>query len=255
MNPKVKHILSLIAVITSITCLLGYCIFALIYFHKPDQKVQCKSVSVCVMDSTEHGFVNAAMIYDHLAKQKLSPIGGMIGIEESHRIEKSIAKLSPIKVVHCYMGYNGNFHINLYQRCPIYRVLPSEGVSYYIDNDRRTMPISHLFTAYTPIVTGKITPDEAKGELYDFMVYLLSDDDWNALFTEVHIDEKHNIRLTSRQGIKYIELGKLNNYANKMEKLRAWYQQYPHKNDASVYKKITITYDELIFCTKINNHE
>ncbi len=255
MNPKVKHILSLIAIITCITCLLGYCIFALIYFKKPDQKIQCNRVSVCVKDSMEHGFVNASMIYDHLAKHNINPIGTLIGIEEAHRIEKSIAQLSPIKKVECYMGYKGDFHINLYQRCPLFRVLPVEGKSYYMDNERRPMPTSSLFTAYTPIVTGNVNTHFAQGELYDFMQYLLLDKDWAALFYEVHVDEKQNIRLTSRQGIAYIELGKLTHYESKMEKLRAWYLQYPHKNDANIYKKITITYDELIFCTKIDKHE
>ena len=183
-------------------------------------------------------------------KNKINPINKVIGIEEAHHIEKSIAQLSPIKQVNCYMGYNGKLHINLYQRCPIFRVLTSKGESYYIDAERRTMPVSNLFTAYTPVVTGNVSKKVAQNELYDFMQYLLTDKDWSSLFAEVHLDEKQNIRLTSRQGIPYVELGKLNNYLSKMEKLRVWYQQYPHKNDATVYKKITITYDELIFCIK-----
>lgn len=255
MNPRVKHIIRLIATITLITCMVGYCIFALVHFTKPDQKVLCKSVSICIKDSTEHRFVNASMIYHHLEKHHINPIGKLTGIAETDCIEKSIAQLSPIKETHCYMGYNGNLHITINQRCPLFRVLPQKGKSYYIDQDRQPMPTSNLFTAYTPIVTGNVSKDMAQQELYDFMIYLLNDKAWNALFAEVHIDNKQNIRLTCRQGIKYIEMGKLANYHKKMEKLRAWYQQYPHKNDPCLYEKITITYDELIFCTKINNHE
>ena len=250
MNPRTKHIVSLTAIIAGISCMVGYCIFALIYFRQPNQKVLCHEISICVEDSAEHRFVNAAMIFQHLEKNKINPINKVIGIEEAHHIEKSIAQLSPIKQVNCYMGYNGKLHINLYQRCPIFRVLTSKGESYYIDAERRTMPVSNLFTAYTPVVTGNVSKKVAQNELYDFMQYLLTDKDWSSLFAEVHLDEKQNIRLTSRQGIPYVELGKLNNYLSKMEKLRVWYQQYPHKNDATVYKKITITYDELIFCTK-----
>lgn len=255
MNSRVKHIVSLVAIITCIVFLAGYCLFAMIYFKQPNQKIQCKQVDVCVEDSAEHRFVNAIMIYDHLESNQLNPIGTSIGIEEADQIEKSISTLSPIKEAHCYMGYNGILHINLYQRCPLFRVVPNHGDSYYIDDERRTMPTSHLFTAYTPIVTGSIGQEMAQNELYDFMVYLLSDEDWKALFAEVHMDEKQNIRLTSRQGIAYIELGNLTNYEQKMEKLRAWYQQHPHKNNATIYKKITIQYDNLIFCTKIDNHE
>lgn len=255
MNERVKHIVSLVAIITLIVGMVGYCIFALIYFVPPSQSLACKQVIVCVKDSNEYRFVNASMIYGHLDKQQLNPIGSSIGVEEADRIEKSIAQLSPIKEVNCYMGYNGNLYIDLYQRCPIFRVLPQQANSYYVDKERRIMPTSNLFTAYTPIVTGHVNKEMAQNELYDFMCYLLEDKDWNALFAEVNVDEKGNIRLTSRQGIPYIEMGELDNYTQKMEKLRAWYQQYPHKNDPSIYKKISITYDELIFCTKIDNHE
>jgi cell division protein FtsQ len=255
MNSKTKDILSLVTIITLIVLMVGYCIFALIYFDKSEQKIMCKQVVVCIEDSTTHRFVNTATIYDYLQKQQLYPIGKAIGIAEAHQIEQSIAKLSPIKAVDCYMGYNGNLHIDLCQRCPLYRIVPNQGKSYYVDNEQRIMPVSNLFTAYTPIVTGEVTKDMAQNELYHFMNYLLADNDWAALFAEVHVDSKQNIRLTCNQGVAYVELGKLTNYAQKLEKLRAWYHQYPHKNNPNLYQKITITYDELIFCTKTENHE
>lgn len=255
MDSNKKNIIKRVAIITCMVGLLGYCIFAVSKLQRPVQKVMCNSIHINIADSIEYRFVSSIMLKNHLKEENLFPIGKETGIDLSDSIEKSIASLSPVKEVQCFMGYNGVFYIDVTQRCPLFRVLNQLGESYYVDQDRRIMPVSSIFTAYTPIITGYISNKDAQNSFYDLMQYLIADQDWNALFAEVHVDKEQNIRLTSRQGIPYIEIGPINNYKEKMEKLRAWYRQFPHKNDASIYKQITIAYDELIFCTKIENHE
>lgn len=233
---------------------MGYCIFAIVYFKAPSTHA-CNSVAVCIQDSAENHYIDQAMVHQFLAKKGIQPIGQHISPQDAYTIEKTIQQMSPIKDVECYMGYDSCLYIDIWQRHPVFRVIANNGRNYYIDQDRRTMPLSDLFTPYLPLVTGHVTTQMAQNELFDFIQYLFNDPDWKVLIAEVHVNSKQQITLTSKQGIPYIEIGKLNNYAAKMEKLRAWYQQHPNKNDSNIYQKITIHYENLLFCTKSNNHE
>jgi cell division protein FtsQ len=255
MDAKQKHIIKQVAIIACMIGLLGYCIFAVNKLQRPEQKVMCSSMHIHIADSINNRFVSSVVIQNHLKENHIYPINKETGIDLSDSIEKSIASLNAVKEVECFMGYDGVFYIDVTQRVPLYRILNHLGETYYVDYDRHIMPISDLYTAYTPIATGYINKKDAQESFYDFMRYITEDRDWQALFAEVNVDKEQHIRLTSRQGIPYIEIGPLDNFQEKMEKLRAWYQQYPHKNDPTIYKKITITYEQLIFCTKIEDHE
>lgn len=250
MKPRTKHILLTICTVTCITVLLGYCVFAVVYFCQGNNTVTCTNISVCIEDSASYQFIQQADVYKYMHKKRIAPMGKEIGIEQCNQLENSLLKMTQIKQAECFMGYNGTLYIQLWQRYPIFRVLPVSGKSYYIDQDRKKMPTTTNFTAYLPVVSGHVSLKAAQNELYDFVQYLLSNPLWKSMFAEIHVTKDNQIMLVSRQGIPYIELGALQAYQQKLNKLRAWYQQYPHKNNSDLYKKITITYDQLIFCAK-----
>jgi cell division protein FtsQ len=254
MNPKVKHILYLIALGLALAVLLGYCLFAVIYFKAPTT-TPCKSVYVCVKDSATHQYINREMIHQYLQKKNAKLYGYKIGVAETDQIEKWVKELSPVKEAQCYMGYDSCLYIDIWQRNPLFRVIPHQGKSYYIDEDKKPMPLSNLFTPYVPILSGHVNSKAAQNEWFAFMQYLLNDKTWHVLIAEVHVNAKQQICLTSRQGVPYIEIGNLENAKENMEKLRIWYQQYPAKNNPDIYEKISIQYNNLIFCSKSNNHE
>lgn len=249
MNPKVKHILCQIAIGLTLFVLLGYCMFAIIYFKAPTT-TPCQTVQVCIKDSAEHRYINSSMIHQYMQRKQVQVFGKEIGIAETNRIEQLIQQLSPVKEVQCYMGYDSCLYIDIWQRQPLFRVIPHQGKSYYIDNERKSMPLSNLFTPYVPILSGHVNTKAAQNEWYDFMNYLINDDDWRVLIAEVHVNSKQQICLTSRQGVPYIEVGSLEQAQKNLQKLRAWYQQYPGKNSPNLYHKISIQYNNLIFCSK-----
>lgn len=255
MTDQTKHILKIIANSLCITILAGYCIFSIFYFKKSDEKVYCRQVEIGIEDSSTYRFTNELEVREYLQKHHLNPVDKQIGIAEANEIEQCLMGMNVCKKTDCYMGYDSTLYLRIWQRCPIFRVLPDKGKSYYIDQERTIMPISNNFTAHLPVLSGAIERDAAKGKWFDFMQYLQNDKHWQYMIAEVHVDSQEQIVLSSKQGIPYIELGKLEDYANKMEKLRAWYQSYPHKNSDTIYTKITIHYDHLLFCTKSSQHE
>lgn len=250
MTPKTKHILQLIFTITLIVILASYLIFSVCYFKKPNEKIPCKQVEICIEDSSKYRFTNELDIRNYLSKRKLNPSGKHIGIAVTNQIERSLREMNVCKKADCFMGYDSVFYIHLWQRCPLFRVIPNQGKSYYIDQDRQKMPVSNNFTAHLPILSGEIKTDAAQKHWFDFMLYLQNDKHWKNMIAEVHVDAQDKVILSSKQGIPYIELGTLQDYPAKMEKLRAWYAEFPHKNNDSIYQKISILYDQLIFCTK-----
>jgi cell division protein FtsQ len=158
--------------------------------------------------------------------------------------------MSLSKEVECYVG-DSTLYIDITQRKPIYRVF-TEKESYYVDNERKIMPTSKNFTAKVPIVVGHLDKVQASEEVYDLVEYLQGNEYCSTLFKQIYITSNQDIVLVSKQGIEEILLGNINEYKEKLEVLKKWYEQYPDRNCDTLYSKINLKYDNLIYCTRKN---
>ena len=103
-----------------------------------------------------------------------------------------------------------------------------------------------------PVVVGHIDKTQASEEIYNLVEYLQNDEYWNTLFKQIYITENQDIILVSKQGIEEILLGDISEYKEKLEVLRKWYEQYPERNCDTLYSRINLKYDNLIYCTRKN---
>jgi cell division protein FtsQ len=154
-----------------------------------------------------------------------------------------------IKKVECYKTPSGIVHIQVTQRCPKFRVVGIE--SYYIDADRKWMPISTNYAAYVPIVSGRITKTMACGKIFDFVSFLEENPFWNAQIEQIVVRDDLKIELVQRVGEAIIILGTLDNYVTKFEKLRVLYTRGFNVIGWNRYKTIDLQYKNQVVCTKI----
>ena len=215
-------------------------------FGSKEKEITCQSIVIDIDDN--YNFINEDDINKVLKQNKLYPISKTISHKDADKIEKLLSKLSLSKNVECYAG-DSTLYIDITQRKPVYRVF-SNGSSYYVDSDRKIMPTSKNFTAKVPVVIGAIDKQEACEIVYDIVTFLEEDKYWNNIFKQAYITEGKDLILISRQGVNEILLGEVNQYKEKLELLKRWYEEYPERNCDTLYSRINLKYDNLIYCTR-----
>ena len=248
MNERTKHIIITILVWLIVTIFGGYTIFAIVMFGSKEKQQVCKNIDIDIDD--KYNFISEEDITNLLKEKKLYPINKTISHKDADKIEKALSKMSLSKEVECYVG-DSTLYIDLTQRKPVYRVFSGKS-SYYVDNERKIMPTSKNFTAKVPIVLGHIDKTQASEEVYDIVEYIEEDKYWSSLFKQIYITQENEIILISKQGIGEILLGDISEYKEKLELLRRWYEQYPERNCDTLYSRINLKYDNLIYCTRKN---
>ncbi len=229
--------------------ILSYLLFAFFAFsYKPDKQV-CKGVQVLIKDSARLRFITKKEIILCLEQQELNPVGINLQTVQTEAIERLLKRQPRIKNAECYKTPSGIVFIEITQREPILRVMNS-GRSYYVDREGEVMPVSSNFAAYVPIVTGAVNEEFAKGQLYDFALYLRRNAFWNAQIEQIHVDYSEEIELIPRVGNQIILLGKLDNYEYKLDKLFSLYKNGFSKTGWNCYRQINLKYDNQVVCTK-----
>lgn len=90
----------------------------------------------------------------------------------------------------------------------------------------------------------------AKGALGEFALFLRNNFFWNSLIEQIDVDKNGEVTLVPRVGNQLILMGTLDNYQEKLEKLRALYEEGFNKVGWNKYKQITLKYDGQVVCTK-----
>ena len=165
------------------------------------------------------------------------------------KIEKTIQKNQIVKNNECYKTSNGDIVIEVEQRIPELRVI-TPATSYYIDSDRRKLPLSEKIVAYLPIATGNIKDEFAQNNLYDFVQYLKENKKWENQIEEIIVTDEEEIELIPRIGKQLILFGKMSNFEEKFNAIDLLYTQVFSKTGWNYYNKIDLRYEGKIICTK-----
>ena len=244
MKPIWKYVL-----ITFFTTLvLGYLAFSIWYFSGREKENVCRKLEIVMAESNGKQLVTETEVAQILENNDLNPIGKTIKNINTESIEDILHKNPMIKVAECYKTPSGIVHIRILQRCPKFRVVGWG--SYYIDNDRKTMPISKNYAAYVPVVSGRATVSMMTGKMFDFVTFLEENPFWNAQIEQIYIRDDLKIELVPRVGDAIIMLGTLDNYQAKLEKLRKLYVKGFNVVGWNKYKLIDLQYKDQVVCSK-----
>ena len=157
-----------------------------------------------------------------LAKSNLDPTGRQLDEVSLQTIEKVLENSPLISSCECYKTINGQIVVEVTCRRPVLRILSENNDSYYLDEEGEI--IEHIAKAvYVPVATGHITRNFAKKELLPLAMYLQDNELWNAQIEQIYITSRKEIELIPRVGNHIIVLGRPGNYADKFEKLQAFF--------------------------------
>ncbi len=251
---KIVYILKITGIVILVSALAGYSVYTLIMSKKWRNDIICRDVEINILDKDTYSFIDESDIFLYLQSKGLNPIGKTIGFSNADKLEKCVQSINVVRTAECYINNFGIAVINLTQRVPVYRVISVSG-SYYIDSDRRVMPISKNFTTMLPLVTGYVTQDNAKGKIYDFIEYLKGDEFWKNHIGQINIRKNGNVELVTKIGVKALILNDFDDYATKFKQMEALYSQYPAHLWSGMYSEVDLRYNNIIFCRKVKQDE
>ncbi len=222
-----------------------YLIWSAFIMADKQRELVCQHVNIQVLDSAEKHFVQSRDIALILRADGMYPLGDTYQDIRTQAIEKCIEKHPYLKRAECYKSRKGVVHITAEQRHPKLRVLGDE--NYYVDDERKIMPIGTTTACYVPIVTGRVPRRMAQEELYDFVQFMEDNSFWNAQIKQIHVNNKRQVELVPAIGDHLIILGDLKDYEKKLAKLKTFYSEL-NKIGWKDWSEIDLRYRGQIVC-------
>ena len=222
--------------------------FASLYFEDNTQRKECENFKVLVKDSVDKQFIQPEDIELLLKKAELHPVGQLLAEVNTMEMEKAISANKLVKNVDVYITHNGSVVARVYQRNPILRIISHHDGSYYIDSERQRMPTSLKYPVYLPLATGYITEEFAKNELYDFVKYI-SGNSWDAWIEQIVVYKEDKVQIIPRAGDFKVTLGSLENYKEKLDKLKLFIDKGLSTVGWNRYSEVNLEYNKQVVCT------
>ena len=240
-----KFLLIVVALMT-----IGYLVFSAAYFRKLSRNKLCESFEVVIADSNRVQFVLTRDIERLVKRHNLHPVGKSFGDINTLAIRDTILTNQLVESAEVYTTPAGGIVAAICQRQPVIRVITSQGRSYYVDQERRIMPVTPAFTVYVPVVTGAVTETLAREELYDFAMFLQRNADWDAWIEQIEVRSNDDVVLIPRAGDFSIVMGSLKDYPVKLSKFIRFVDQGLNVLGWNRYSEINLKYENQVVCTR-----
>ncbi|WP_294080228.1 cell division protein FtsQ/DivIB [Proteiniphilum sp. UBA5384] len=229
---------------------IGYLIFSASYFRNMSRNKVCESFGVVIADSNQYKFVSRQDIMGLVKRYDLDPVGRKFSEINTLSIRDTILTNRLVESAEVFITPGGSVVATIYQRKPVLRVISDTKGNFYVDNERRIMPVSGNFTVYVPVATGIIDEEFARNELYDFALFLNNHSDWNVWIEQIVVQNNHEVILIPRAGDFRIVMGDLNDYQAKLAKFARFVDKGLNVVGWNRYSVINLKYDNQVVCTK-----
>lgn len=240
-----KVLVILIAVVV-----IGYLVFSASYFMDRSRTRVCENFTVVIEDSVRYRFVSAQDIVDMVKRYDLNPAGKTFGEINTLAIRDTILTNRLVESARVFTTPGGSVVAAVSQRKPVLRVISDMKGNFYVDSERRMMPVSANFAVYVPVATGVIDEEFAQGQLYDFALFLSSHPDWDAWIEQIVVLKNREVELIPRAGDFRIIMGSLDGYESKLAKFARFVEEGLNVVGWNRYSAINLKYDNQVVCTK-----
>ncbi len=214
--------------------LIAYLGIAITAFNRKPANQTCRDVELVIKDTTYAGFITKEEVKGILQHKGIYPIGKKMERISTKSLERELSKHPLIDEAECYKTPSGKVCVEVTQRIPILRIMSANGENYYLDNKGTVMPPEAKCVAHRAIVTGNVEKSFAMKDLYKFGVFLQNNKFWDAQIEQIHVLPDRNIELVPRVGDHLVYLGKLENFENKLARLKEFYQKGPTEFIAAI---------------------
>ncbi|MDD3036288.1 cell division protein FtsQ [Bacteroides sp.] len=242
----VKRILLFIVMLV----LIAYLGIATTAFNRKPADQTCRDVELVIKDTAYAGFITKDELKGVLQNKGIYPIGKKLERISTKSLERELGKHPLIAEAECYKTPSGKVCVEVAQRIPILRIMSSNGENYYIDNKGTIMPREAKCVAHRAIVTGSVEKSFAMKDLYKFGVFLQNNKFWDAQIEQINVLSDRTVELVPRVGDHLVYLGKLDDFENKLSRLKIFYEKGLNQVGWNKYSRISLEFSNQIICTK-----
>lgn len=230
-------VLSLVALLA-----VGYLVGSVVWVRlQPDTKV-CKTLTIDIQDEANRKYLTRSELITLLQEKRLYPIGKSVKEIDLQQIEHAIETHPMIRKAECYTRLSGEVVIQLSQRVPILRV-DVGNESYFIDSDRKRMPIRASVTDKILPVVGNVGQRMASEEIADLVEWIQHDRYWHDKINKVYVCNPHLVKLVQSIDGTTILLGECKDYSRKMRRLQTLYEKGFEKIGWQTYREYDLRYE------------
>lgn len=213
----------------------------------------CVSMDYTIADREERLYLSETELNQLLRTEDLYPVGRPIDRISLHRIEKAIAHHPMVRTAECYITPRNEVHVRLTQRIPLLRVqVPTD--AYFVDTDRRVMPVRAAVQDEVLLVTGNAGVQLASGALANFAIWLQDNSYWRSRIKRVHVLNPHMLVLHLADAqVPPVVLGNLIGYDRKLSKLRTFLENGTEETAGKHYAELDIRFRGQVIGRKDNH--
>jgi hypothetical protein len=132
--------------------------------------------------------------------------------------------------------------VRVTQRVPALFVRSNDG-NYYVDEDRKVMPVRATIEVDVPVFRGAVGKRAATEEYYDFAQWLVANRYWKSRIKHVHVHNTKHLVLAQHEVKGDIILGELEGYEKKMDRLQKLYTKGFDKIGYTDYREYDLRFD------------
>lgn len=234
-----------------------------VYAYVQFRNNKINKVTIHIERNNKEGFVNKKEIAALIGVKK-NIIGKIVKVVHTNKIERKIDSNPYIKFADVFFDIQGNLFVNVKEKIPVIRITNYYGKSCYVDKEGNFFPLSNVFAKRVliingyikaPLITGKNVHDSiyVKSELpsvFQLAKKIQSNRFLKALISQVYVNSQKKIELFPEVGNQIIMFGGLEDTDQKLENLKAFYQQAMVSGGWNKYKKINLVYTNQVICTK-----
>lgn len=194
---------------------------------------------------------NLFMNYEMVNKLLIQNGGTVKNLPKSvidlHNLEANIQSHPMVESASVFLTVDGFLKAKIKQRTPIARVVGNE-VSYYIDRQAKSMPLSENFSARVLLVLGAVK-EENNVEIHQLVTAILNDEFLKEQIIGIEKKPKNEYVLDTRVGNQKIILGRVENLNQKLKNLDSFYIKMMADSTINKYDSINLKYNKQVVCT------
>lgn len=161
-------------------------------------------------------------------------------------VEQRLLKNDMIRDAEVYITVQGVLGAKIIQRNPIARVAAL--TDYYLDDDGKKMPLSSVYTARVPIVTGSV--QKHAEAITDLMLKINRDVMMKSSVVGMHVSNDGTIEMRMRNQAFTLLFGTIQNAERKFQNYKAFYQKTKQDKMLSNYKTVDVRFGSQVVATK-----
>ena len=161
-------------------------------------------------------------------------------------MELRLNKHPMVREAQVFVSISGQLQATIEQRNPIARI--TGNASYYLDEEGETMPLSSVFSARVPLVSGN--SENNFSELTPLILEIRKDTFMQQLVTGLHQKRNGEVLLRLRAHDFTVNFGKPNAILKKFQNFKAFYQKAQKDKKLDAYHMVNLQFGSQVVAVK-----